>query len=154
MYPTNCPSCGHKLEVADEDVGKQITCHKCGQSFIHPSPQIVQPLPSLQPHHGGVVLALGSLSWVIWTILARIELPQDQKPTVGVIAGVTGLIFGILAWILGSLDLRAMKEGKMDRAGRAMTKVGMAMGSILTILVICVFFAFLGTMLLMPPKGK
>ena len=35
---------------------------------------------------------------------------------------------GIVAWILGARDLRAMNEGRMDSAGRTLTQIGLVFG--------------------------
>jgi hypothetical protein len=62
---------------------------------------------------------------------------QGLKPhrgTMMLIFGILGilccLIFGILAWVMGSTDLKEMAEGRMDPAGEGMTKAGKILGMI------------------------
>lgn len=43
-------------------------------------------------------------------------------------------IFGILAWVMGSQDIRAMDEGRMDPEGRGLTRAGQILGMILCLL--------------------
>jgi len=43
---------------------------------------------------------------------------------------------GILAWIFGRNDLKAMDAGQMDPEGRGITQAGMIMGMIMTIFAI------------------
>jgi hypothetical protein len=66
----------------------------------------------LEPHRGTLILVLGILAFVI-----------------------CGL-FGIPAWIMGSADLKAMAEGRMDPEGEGMTKAGYILGIVSSVLVI------------------
>ena len=70
-------------------------------------------------HRGGLILALGIISWVV-------GCP----------------IFGICAWVMGSADLREMRAGRMDSSGTGLTQAGQIIGmlhALLTIVVIVVF---------------
>lgn len=64
----------------------------------------------LQAHRGGLVLALGIISFVCNCLL----------------------IPGILAWAFGSTDLKKIKAGTMDPSGEALTRVGMILGIVST----------------------
>jgi|ETNmetMinimDraft_26_1059896.scaffolds.fasta_scaffold50141_2 hypothetical protein len=44
--------------------------------------------------------------------------------TWGILGLVVCFIFGIIAWSMGSTDLKAMAAGNMDRSGEGMTKAG------------------------------
>ncbi|MBI5723044.1 MAG: protein kinase [Planctomycetes bacterium] len=68
------------------------------------------PLAQLEPHRGTAVLVLGILGMV------------------------TCAICGIIAWVMGNADLKAMKEGRMDPAGRGSTQAGKICGMISVIL--------------------
>lgn len=61
------------------------------------------------PHRGGVILALGILSWAI-------GCP----------------IFGVVAWVMGSNDLGEMRAGTMDPQGQSLTEAGRWMGMLHT----------------------
>jgi len=58
----------------------------------------------LKPHRGGMLLAFGIL---------------------GVLCCI---VFGILAWVMGSGDLKEMEAGRMDPSGEGMTKAGKILG--------------------------
>lgn len=58
-------------------------------------------------HRGGVILALGAASWLTQCF-----------------------ILGIVAWVMGNNDLRAMDEGRMDSSGRDLTQAGRILGMI------------------------
>jgi hypothetical protein len=45
-------------------------------------------------------------------------------------------IFGIVAWVMGSGDLKEMDAGTMDPSGRGLTNAGKICGMIATILMI------------------
>ena len=48
----------------------------------------------------------------------------------GILGILCCVIFGILAWVMGSSDLKAMAEGKMDPSGESLTKAGKILGII------------------------
>jgi hypothetical protein len=64
-----------------------------------------------------------------------------QSPHRGVLVLVLGIlgivlcfICGIVAWVMGNADLRAMAAGQMDRSGEGLTKAGKICGIVGTIL--------------------
>ena len=67
------------------------------------------------PHRGGVILALGILSWAI-------GCP----------------IFGVVAWVMGSNDLGEMRAGTMDPQGQNLTEAGRWMGMVHTLLALII----------------
>jgi len=67
----------------------------------------------VQPHRGGLILVLG---------------------LVGIIMGCP--IFSLMAWVMGSGDLREMRSGRMDRSGEGLTQAGQILGMIPSILFI------------------
>jgi hypothetical protein len=54
--------------------------------------------------------------------------------------GILGLIvcfpFGIVAWVMGNTDLKAMDAGTMDPEGRGTTQAGKIIGIVTTILTV------------------
>ncbi len=68
-----------------------------------------------RPHRGGMILAFGIISLTLFTC-------------------VVGLVFGILAWVMGNNDLRGMAEGEVDPEGRQLTQVGKILGMVGVIL--------------------
>jgi predicted Zn finger-like uncharacterized protein len=74
----------------------------------------------LQPHRGTTILVLGILSFFCLTP-----------------------IFGPMAWVMGSKDLKEMRARRMDRSGEGVTNAGRICGIISTILflIACVFYA-------------
>jgi len=66
-----------------------------------------------------------------------VQTPAPIKAHRGVmllIFGILGIlccvIFAILAWVMGSSDLKAMAEGKMYPSGEGLTKAGKILGII------------------------
>lgn len=74
----------------------------------------------LRPHRGGMILTFGILSLTM---------------------GICGLIFGPMAWAMGSSDLREIRAGRMDRSGQGITQAGMICGMITSIIFIIIFLA-------------
>ncbi len=64
----------------------------------------------VRPHRGGLVLALGILGIVCCFIL------------------------GIIAWVMGSNDLKEMAAGRMDPSGQGLTQAGKICGMVSVIL--------------------
>ncbi len=83
---------------------------------IGPQAQGLQPL---NPHRGGVILALGILGLVVC------------------------FICGIIAWIMGNNDLREMAAGTMDLSGRGLTQAGRICGIVSVIIPIAVLCLWL-----------
>ena len=77
-----------------------------------PPPTQPGPVQNLQPHRGVMILVFGILGLVIC------------------------VIFGIVAWVMGGADLRAMAEGRMDPTGEGLTKAGRICGMISVVLTI------------------
>ena len=77
------------------------------------------PRRDTKPHRGSTVLALGIIS------LAGLM--------VGCLAPICAIL-GLVAWIMGQIDLAKMKRGQMDESGRGMTQAGWICGIIGTAL--------------------
>jgi hypothetical protein len=78
---------------------------------------------SLKPHRGGMLLAFGIL---------------------GILCCI---VFGILAWVMGSNDLKEMAAGRMDPSGEGMTKAGKILGIIGCVLAVLGILAWLAMMI-------
>ena len=74
---------------------------------------------TLRPHRGTVILVLGILGIVCC------------------------FICGIIAWVMGSNDLREMAAGRMDPSGQGMTNAGKICGMISVIIQIVGFVFYL-----------
>lgn len=66
--------------------------------------------PSMRPHRGGGILALGIVGIAVCPIC------------------------GIIAWVMGNADLREMASGRMDPTGQGTTQAGKICGMIATII--------------------
>lgn len=60
---------------------------------------------------------------------------------------ITCPVFPFMTWVMGSNDLREMQAGRMDPAGRDLTRAGMVIGMVLSILWILGFLIIFGSML-------
>lgn len=82
-------------------------------------------------HRGGMVMAFGIIS------IVAIFVSGGAFFAVGPFAGmgsIFGLIFGIMAWVMGGKDMREINSRRMDPDGRGLTQAGYYMGIIGTIL--------------------
>jgi hypothetical protein len=93
-----------------------------------------------RPHRGGMILAFGIISLVMCQI------------------GI-GIVFGILAWVMGNSDLRGMAEGEVDPEGKQLTQVGKILGIVGAILgavymlAVVAYFVFIIAVIAAVPKG-
>jgi hypothetical protein len=73
------------------------------------------------PHRGGMILVFGILGWVF-----------------------TCPVFSVMAWVMGTSDLREMRSGRMDSSGMGLTQAGHILGMIYTLLwlIVCVIGVF------------
>jgi hypothetical protein len=72
-------------------------------------------------HRGGLILALGILSWLFCPLLA-LFLGWFFCP-----------LLAVLAWGMGAGDLEKMRQGTMDNAGEGLTKAGTKLGKWLVV---------------------
>jgi hypothetical protein len=85
-----------------------------------------------EPHRGGVVLAMGIVS-----LVGLVVIP------------VLPVIFGIIGWVMGQIDLRKMRNNQMDRDGEGTTRAGWICSIIGTLLnaafavLCCGFYGFI-----------
>src|SRR5262245_10078265 len=89
------------------------------------------------PGRGGMVMSFGIVSVVSFFVALVSFGANFVIPFVGVCAlifNVIGLIFGILAWVMGSGDLKQIRAGYISRAAEGNTKTGYITGLIGTIL--------------------
>jgi hypothetical protein len=94
----------------------------------------------LEPHRGGLVMTLGIISLVCVALFFLWVVPP-----------VVGLGLGLTAWIMGHIDLRKIKNRKMDEDGLGGTQAGWIcgiIGSILNLLVIVSCLGFCMTMII------
>ena len=78
-----------------------------------PPPPVQQyAAPSGRPHRGTTILVLGILGLVVCVIC------------------------GIIAWVMGSADLKEMAAGRMDPTGRGLTQAGKICGMVSVILTV------------------
>jgi hypothetical protein len=107
-----------------------------GQPDVTPNPYAPPNFLSgayVQPHRGGVVLAVGILG-LCFVLLTFCCLPL----------GLGALPLGIAAWVLGAADLKKMDLGSMDPSGRSLTRTGMVLGIVTDVLIV-VWVLFLVT---------
>ena len=83
-----------------------------------PPPTQPGPVQDLRPHRGVMILVFGIIGIVLC------------------------VVFGIVAWVMGNSDLRAMREGRMDPTGEGLTKAGKICGIVGVVLnlVIAAFY--------------
>ncbi len=117
------------------DAGQAATTND--NPFASPAADIGTAAPQIEyerslPHRGGFILTLGILGLVSFTIgtLGLLGLPP------AVVIGALSFVMTVPAWLLGSSDLRAMKAGAMDTAGRGKTRAGMILGIAGTLLTV------------------
>ena len=79
---------------------------------MNPEPLEARPAGGVAPHRGTLILILGIVSLVIFPPL------------------------GVVAWVMGGSDLRAMRAGRMDRSGQGMTRAGHVLGIVSTALLV------------------
>jgi predicted Zn finger-like uncharacterized protein len=151
-----CPSCQRTLRVPETLLGQLVKCPTCEQTFTAtldaeaaPPPRQEAPAPPReryadepprprrdeddddrprrdddnydrprrrrrryqQEHRGQLIMVLGILSFF-----------------------VGGPILGLVAWIMGSNDLKEMRAGRMDPEGESQTNTGRICGMISTLL--------------------
>jgi hypothetical protein len=97
-------------------ISDQIAAYESGDLDLQEQIDLSTPKnDELEPHGGGLILALGIIGLVTWSCSI-------------------GLVFGLIAWIMSNKDLRKMERGLMAREGQGMTQAGRICGVVATIL--------------------
>jgi hypothetical protein len=73
-----------------------------------------------RPHRGGMLLAFGIVGLVV----------NLMSCGCCVLFVPVGLVFSIMAWMMGRSDLQAMQRGEIDPAGQGSTNAGVVLGII------------------------
>lgn len=147
-----CSGCGQQLRVRGEDAGRQARCPQCGQVTQIPLARPAAPLPSAspwqQPPSGQETNPYASPPTDVrqpltpWNPVHNFAAPH--RGVLVLVLGILGFVSfgcclllpcGPIAWILGASDLKSIRSGRMDPAGESMTKVGMILGIISTVLI-------------------
>jgi predicted Zn finger-like uncharacterized protein len=105
-----CPHCGTVVHH------QARRCLRCGERLGRRRYEDDDDRPrrrDCEPHRGGLVLSLGVMALLL-----------------SFVCGPVGLVLGLLAWVLGQMDLAKMKEGSMDDDGLGMTQAGWICGMI------------------------
>ena len=75
------------------------------------------------------------LSVIKGDVVAILGPSGSGKTTLlNLLAGIPAVICGIIAWVMGSADLKEMDAGRMDPSGRGSTNAGKICGMISVIL--------------------
>jgi hypothetical protein len=156
-----CPSCGKKLKVPDELLGRQVQCAGCAGMFVAERPRIApvaaaprrqydgdhdyqddgyddrqerrsrRPSDGLPANHAVAILILGIGSLVL-TLLSG--LGYLLFAPLGIVFTVVGLILGLVAWIWGGKELKGIQARRLDSEGRGSVQGGWICGMIGTTL--------------------
>jgi hypothetical protein len=96
-----------------------------------PNVQLQQPVqpPVMKPHRGAAVLVLGIVGIVLC------------------------FVTGIIAWVMGSNDLREMKQGLRDPEGEGLTRAGMICGIVGTSLAVLALLWYIVVILIIGASG-
>lgn len=156
----DCPSCGRKLRVSDESLGRKMQCPGCEMIFdtetawSAPPPEKEKPTApetddaSHCPHCAETVSRndarcrycgedlLGQDGNLRESRSAR----RDSEPerggvvlTMGIVSlfvPVVGIFLGLAAWVMGAKDLGKMRRREMDPRGEGTTRAGLICGII------------------------
>jgi hypothetical protein len=155
-----CPSCGRKLKVPDELMGKEVRCADCAGTFLAEKPsqssalvparsrdldddyddeqprrrsrqRPARTIGDFEPDKSNVILACGIISLVLVLVTLVAAI---IFPLAGIPFTLIGLVLGILGWRLGSTELKRIAAGDVDPAVRGASQAGWICGIVGTIL--------------------
>ena len=130
-----CPECSRLLSVDELHAGMQARCPACECVFTIPHQNSLDDFPSETSTQATNPFAPSTAS-VAWDQAGSTEVDyQNLLPHRGNLVLVMGIlswflccVFGIVAWYLGSQDIKQMNAGSMDPSGLTLTKAGYWIG--------------------------
>ena len=130
-----CPECSRLLSVDELHAGKQARCPACEYVFTIPHQNSLDDFPSENSTQSSNPFA-ASTAPVAWDQAGSTEVDyQNLLPHRGTLVLVMGIlswflccVFGVVAWYLGSQDIKQMNAGRMDPSGLTLTKAGYWIG--------------------------
>ncbi len=143
----DCRSCGHKLRITDDLLGRKVKCPACGEIFdaedAPPEPPDNGSRPKWEsgptsPEEKPTDASAKGEDHRPWELPPPFVGRRDCEPERGAIVltmGIASLLLpllgfplGLAAWIMGAKDLRKMREGQMDPRGQGTTQAGQICG--------------------------
>lgn len=133
----SCPDCFRLLRIDELYAGQQARCPACDKVFTIPQQSAGEGIASETSTPSSNPFAPSSAP-VPWDETASTEADyQNVMPHRGTFILVMGILswvcccgFGIVAWFLGSQDIKLMEAGRMDPSGLGITKAGYWIGVI------------------------
>jgi hypothetical protein len=158
-FVVRCAVCGAETSVTTDQAGKRGRCGVCGGTFLILPPPGFGPLSAAgieppevppfdgPPHRAGLILSLGLTAMLALAVAVVITSCCPYVPVDLIGAGV-----GVVAWVMGRRDLKAMDRGAMDPSGREKTRLGYALGicaAVFGLFLVLLRFAIFGIIFLM-----
>jgi hypothetical protein len=149
-----CPKCRRQLQVPAQYLGETVQCPECEHRFTATASSIstkptATPLAESDRKPTRERLDDDDDDDFDDIRVRRRHRRPDWEPhrgamiqTLGLVALVGGFLFclpavvGPVAWLLGSWDLQAMRDGHMDPDGESMTRTGRTCGIVATVLLV------------------
>lgn len=150
-----CPNCRRQLQITADFYGQLVQCPDCQHQFqaMENATGVQSTPPSSPPPREEDEAPVRRREEEFdddddVSISRRGVHQQAHRGAVVLVLGILGIccvgapITGILAWILGHMDLKAMDAGTMDPSGRGQTQTGKVLGMISTILTVLLFVGY------------
>ena len=145
-----CPECSRLLSVDELHAGMQARCPACEYVFTIPHQNSLDDFPSETSTQSSNPFA-PSTAPVAWAQVGSTEVDyQNLLPHRGTLVLVMGIlswflccVFGVVAWYLGSQDIKQMNAGRMDPSGLSLTKAGYWIGVCSILLQLLLFVGYL-----------
>lgn len=150
-----CPACQNKVQLPQEFLGRAVQCPECKHTFVAGgvtmpptsvradpfvpapgSPRELEPMATPRRPRYAVDDDVGDEPFDDWGHRQRALRPDRGGMILafGILALMTGcgigLIFGLLAWFMGSSDLAAIDAGEMNPSNRGLVQAGRIIGGV------------------------
>jgi hypothetical protein len=170
----SCPACQRKVQLPPEFIGRSVQCPECKHTFVAavastavsaeaapvpappPSPMLDTQVRSRRSRYSEFEEDEPFDEWGQRRAASR----QDRGGMIlafGIMAVVApcflGLVFGPIAWFMGTTDLAAIDAGEMNAAARGLVQAGRITGVIgfclncFSLLATIAYFVFIFSMM-------
>ncbi len=133
-----CPACQRQVQLPAEFIGRTVQCPECRHVFVAGGSAGAASAQDPEPTDRGRYADDEDDAFDDWDQRRRLAGPRADRSGMILAFGILtvmapcflGLIFGPLAWFMGTADLAAIDQGDLKATNRGLIQAGRIIGAV------------------------